>query len=227
MDPRVADGSERTATSDGDDVVPKAFVLGADATPMMVSNKDWVVPNWAKAVFFFGAVGMVAGLITYKVVERRRYEAMLVDTVMDAVPMTQTAPAFTLADGDGNKPVSLADFKGRYVFINFWATWCSPCREEMPSLEYLTRTFGKDVVFLAISVDEDWNEVKKFFGKDTPRFKVLWDASRQVTRAYGTEKFPESYLVDPQGNLMAKFIGPRDWNSNAANEYFRRIAPRG
>ncbi|MEW5855610.1 MAG: TlpA disulfide reductase family protein [Myxococcota bacterium] len=192
----------------------------------MKSEKSWEVGRGLKAAFFWGSVVLVAALVGYKVDERIRYEKILVDTVMDPTPMNRPAPQFTLADGEGNGRVSLADLRGQYVFVNFWATWCPPCREEMPSMEYMARKFGKDMKIVAISVDEDWNEVKRFFGNDKPTFELLWDPQKKVTSLYGTEKFPESYIVDPYGNVVVKFVGPRDWNNEASVEYFRRLLKR-
>jgi thiol-disulfide isomerase/thioredoxin len=208
----MSEGAESAAAPDA----------GTAPDPMK-SERAWAVPAAVKGLFFWGALSMLSGLIGYKVYERVRYEAILIESIMDAVPMDEAAPDFSLSDGDNGAKVHLASLRGRYVFVNFWATWCPPCREEMPSMEYLARKVGKDMVFLAVTVDEDWNEVRRFFGADKPSFRVLWDPKREVTRRYGTEKFPESYLVNPNGRMVAKFVGPRDWNTQASEEYFRRL----
>jgi thiol-disulfide isomerase/thioredoxin len=210
-----------------DDVIKKSVPWSVDTAAVMASTKAWIVPGWLKGVFFWGSIAMVAGLVTHKVVERIRYAEILVDTIMDPVPVSGAAYEFALSDGEGGPPVDLKDLRGRYVFVNFWATWCPPCREEMPSMEFMARKFGKDMAVLAVSVDEDWNEVKKFFGAEPPTFRVLWDPKRVSSRRYGTDKFPESYLINPEGRVVAKFIGPRDWNNQASEEYFRRLVQKG
>ncbi|MBI5494166.1 MAG: TlpA family protein disulfide reductase [Deltaproteobacteria bacterium] len=193
-------------------------------TQLMGSSRAWVVPGWMKMLFAWCTVAMVVGLVAHKVNERQRYEEILVDTVMDPVPGEGTALPFSLPEGPaGTRNVSLADYRGKWVLVNFWATWCPPCREEMPSMEFLTRKFGDRMTVLAVSVDEDWNEVTRFFGAEKPSFKVLWDPSRRTSRGYGTEKLPESYVVSPDGRVIAKFIGPRDWNNQAAEEYFVKL----
>jgi thiol-disulfide isomerase/thioredoxin len=198
-----------------------------EASDVSRPDKTWVVPFFLKSLFFWSSLAMVAGLIWYKVDERFRYQSILVESVMDPMPVNRTAPPFELGDGEGGTPVSLASLKGRWVFVNFWATWCPPCREEMPSMEFMARKFGKDMAIVAVTVDEDWNEVKRFFGPEKPSFRVLWDPRKQVTRQYGTEKFPESFLVSPDGRVVAKFVGPRDWNNQASEEYFQKILKGG
>ncbi len=104
--------------------------------------------------------------------------------------------------------MDLATLRGKVVLVNFWATWCPPCLEEMPSLEKFARAY--DVEVLAVSVDDGWEPVEKFLGKNTP-FRVALDRGAKVSQIYGTTKFPESYLVDRDGKLRLKFVGPRDW----------------
>jgi thiol-disulfide isomerase/thioredoxin len=204
---------------------PAAVPLDVTADPSP-AGQVWTTPRWLKAIFFWSSLALLATLAWHKYAERVRYQALLVETVMDPLPLSQPAPDFTLSDGEGGPPVSLSAFRGKYLFINFWATWCPPCRDEMPSLEFLTRKFGGAMNVIAVTADEDWGEVKRFFGDDKPAFRLLWDPKKQVTAQYGTEKFPESYVVDPQGRLILKFVGTRDWNNQAAEAYFSRLLGR-
>ena len=123
-------------------------------------------------------------------------------------------PDLKLPDANG-KMWSLADLKGRPVLLNFWATWCAPCVEEMPSLETLASQVGKDAVVLAVSVDDDWAAVRRFFPKGTP-ISVVWDESKEVPKKFGTEKFPETFLIDAEGKLRYYFINKRKWDSGEA-----------
>lgn len=122
------------------------------------------------------------------------------------------APDFTLEDMQGNK-VSLSDFKGKIVMVNFWATWCPPCIEEMPSMEKLSQKFkGDDFVLLAVNVEEDARSIVEKFLKKTPySFPVLLDGDAKVQQLYGAYRFPETVIINRQGEIVTKVIGGRDW----------------
>ncbi len=122
------------------------------------------------------------------------------------------APAFSLPSLDG-KQVSLSDHRGKVVMVHFWATWCPPCVDEIPLLEQLYRTFyGKDFVLLAISVDEGGAVVVgDFMKKNKLSMPVLLNADRSIAGLYGTIKFPETYILDREGIVRVKAIGPQNW----------------
>ncbi len=126
----------------------------------------------------------------------------------------QRAPDFSLQAPDG-KIVNLSDYRGKVVMVHFWATWCPPCVDEMPTLENLYRTLkGKDFVILAISVDEEGaGAVTAFMRKNRLSLPVFLDPSRIVSGLYGTFKLPETYIVDREGVVRYKEIGPRDWSA--------------
>lgn len=159
---------------------------------------------------------------------------------IDAAP-GEDAPAIELTGLDGGK-VSLAALRGQVVFVNFWATWCPPCQEEMPSMMALGRELeakypGK-FKMVAVSVDEGWPAVRKFFadkpygGSAAPLLVCLDDKDQRTTVAYycaarggcpGEYKFPESYLVDRSGKLVAYVVGPRDWSDPRARTYLEQL----
>lgn len=126
----------------------------------------------------------------------------------------QTAPDFTLIDMQGQK-VSLSQYRGKVVIINFWATWCPPCREEMPSMEKLYQDYqDKGLVMLAVNVEENGREVVADFLEKTPySFSILLDEDNTVQDTYGVYRFPESYIIDRNGIVVEKIIGGRDWLS--------------
>jgi peroxiredoxin len=96
----------------------------------------------------------------------------------------------------------------------------------MPSLEMLNRRMQQDkepLHIVAASVDDDWKEVNRFFGETRPTFTVLWDQGKATSFTYGTRKFPETYLIDPEGRVAAKFTGPRDWYNQGTVEYFHAV----
>lgn len=108
---------------------------------------------------------------------------------------------FELEDLQGNK-VSLSDFKGKKVFLNFWATWCPPCKAEMPDIEkYYQETKGTDIVILAVNVGDDKNTVESFIRDKGYNFKVLLDTTGEVSQLYQVAGIPTSYFIDTEGYL--------------------------
>jgi peroxiredoxin len=121
------------------------------------------------------------------------------------------APDFTLPDLEG-KLHGLADFRGRVVVLNFWATWCPPCIDEMPSLERLHQAMAdRGLAVIAVSVDERFSDVPAFVERFDLTFSVLYDEGKKVSRKYQTFKYPETYILDREGRLKSKVVGPRDW----------------
>jgi cytochrome c biogenesis protein CcmG/thiol:disulfide interchange protein DsbE len=111
------------------------------------------------------------------------------------------------------RSVKLSDLRGKVVMVHFWATWCPPCVEELPTIDTLYRTIAdKDFQLLAVSVDDAAPEVVAFLKKHGLNLPVLMDPGRKTAGRYGTYKFPETYIVDRQGMVRVKVIGPRDWS---------------
>ena len=131
------------------------------------------------------------------------------------------APEFSLPRLGGGTPVELGELRGRVVLLNFWATWCKPCEEEMPAMESLYGTLrGDGFELLAVSVDAGDAEVEAFRDRLALSFPILRDPDRRVAMRYQTLRFPESFLIGPDGAVVARFIGPREWD---APEYEARI----
>jgi peroxiredoxin len=134
------------------------------------------------------------------------------------------APAFTLPDLKGNS-ISLADFRGCVVVLNFWATWCPPCVEEMPSLRRFAdemQPFG--VAVLGVSVDHDPEALRKFVADFRLSFPIARDTGQAVASRYGTSKFPETYVIDTEGRIAEKLIGAVNWQDSAIVNRVRRLA---
>jgi cytochrome c biogenesis protein CcmG/thiol:disulfide interchange protein DsbE len=130
-------------------------------------------------------------------------------------PLTvgKEAPDFVLPNLD-DKSVRLSDYRGKVVFLNFWATWCKPCREEMPSMEVLYKNFDRDgLVVLAVSIDRvtTKKDIPPFISSMNLTFPVLVDSWGQTDKRYKLMGVPETYIIDQQGILREKIIGPRDW----------------
>ncbi|NOT96861.1 MAG: TlpA family protein disulfide reductase [Nitrospira sp.] len=123
------------------------------------------------------------------------------------------APDFALTDLN-DKPQRLSDFRGKVVFLNFWATWCKPCREEMPSMEVLHKNFEKDgLVVLAVSIDRvtTTKDIPPFIKGMNLTFPVLIDSWGKTDKPYKRMGVPETFIIDQQGVIREIVIGPRDW----------------
>lgn len=131
------------------------------------------------------------------------------------------APDFELQDTAG-RIWKLSDLKGQVVFVNFWATWCPPCREEMPSMQALYEAMPKDrFKMLAILSNDDPALATAFAAKGGFNFPILIDPGSQIGKAYGLTGVPETYIVDKQGILRQKYLGPRQWSSPEAQQMLR------
>ena len=124
------------------------------------------------------------------------------------------APTFELPDINGKK-ISLSDFKGKVVLLNFWATWCDPCKAEMPSLNNLYAAFKNEgFVVLAVSIDPSEKPVKSFVSEKGVSFPVLMDPEKEVYfDQYAVFAMPTSFLIDRKGMIAEKFMGERVWDS--------------
>jgi DsbE subfamily thiol:disulfide oxidoreductase len=136
---------------------------------------------------------------------------------------THPAPAFTLEDLSG-KSTSLRGLKGKVIFLNFWATWCVPCREEMPAMERLHREFKREgLEVVAVNYREDKDDVRKFLQELGLTFTVLLDKDGKVSEDYGVWSLPLSYFVNRRGEFVGKAIGSRDWNGQDARAFFQPL----
>jgi peroxiredoxin len=153
--------------------------------------------------------------------------ATATDQLLGAMGMAKlpgkAAPNFMLLDVS-RKQVSLQEYRGKAVFLNFWATWCIPCREEMPAMEQLHQPFqGQGLTILAVNLKESAEQVKSFFDKHRFSFPALLDHSGAVSRAYGVMGLPTTYLISREGMLMAQGIGGRDWTRAEGHALIREL----
>lgn len=159
-------------------------------------------------------------LVMGKVTEAREhlFEAM----GMAQVP-PKVAPDFTLPTVDGQQ-VSLEDYRGKVVFLNFWATWCIPCREEMPALERLYQVYqAQDFAVISIDLKESADQVRAFFQKHALSFPALLDQNGSVFRDYLVAGMPTTYLIGRDGMLLARGVGGRDWTRAEALELIKEL----
>jgi|TARA_B110000240_G_scaffold168121_1_gene190349 cytochrome c biogenesis protein CcmG/thiol:disulfide interchange protein DsbE len=137
------------------------------------------------------------------------------------------APEFELPTLQGGK-IKLSDYRGKVLFINFWATWCATCKVEMPSMEKLYQRFREyDFEMLTISVDKDLSLISPFIKEYNLSFPVLLDPDSKVAkRDYKTTGVPETFVVDKNGIIVHKAIGPRDWANDETMEAFAQLIQR-
>jgi cytochrome c biogenesis protein CcmG/thiol:disulfide interchange protein DsbE len=123
------------------------------------------------------------------------------------------APNFSIT-ADGGKTITAREYGGKLLLLNFWATWCPPCVEEVPGLNELARQLGpKGLVILGVSQDKDENAYKQFLARYQVAFLTARQPSEDIQLSYGTIQIPESYLIDQNGKVVEKFISSQPWAS--------------
>lgn len=130
------------------------------------------------------------------------------------LPNKPQAPDFRLLDMDGNEHTLVA-YRGKVVIINFWATWCPPCREELPSMNRgWAKIKGQGVVMLAVNVGEDEDTIFSFQGQYPIDFTILLDSSGNTINQWPIKGLPTTFVIDPQGRFVYRAIGGRDWGAD-------------
>ena len=132
------------------------------------------------------------------------------------------APDFTVQDSD--RKITLSELRGKVVVLNFWATWCAPCIEELPSLVNLQQKMSnKGITVLAVSVDQDESLYRRFVQDHNVNLLTVRDANQKSNNLYGTFKFPETYIIDRNGVMRRKFIGPVDWATPEVVDFLSKL----
>jgi len=131
------------------------------------------------------------------------------------------APMFSLNDGE--HAVDLNKLHGRVVVLNFWASWCAPCLEELPSLEDLQRQLPQ-VQIVAVSTDHDATAYERFLKQHSVSLLTVRDGDERSNGMYGTSRFPETYVIDKNGMIRRKFIGPQEWTSPEIVSYLKTLS---
>ena len=132
----------------------------------------------------------------------------------------QLAPDFTVSDDSST--VHLADYRGKVVLLNFWATWCAPCIREMPGLQQL-HSDRPDLAILAVSIDEDRDEYKRFLSERHVDLITVRDPTESAAKLYHTEGWPETYIIDRKGVIRRKFVGDPDWSNPEIRAYLQGL----
>ena len=153
----------------------------------------------------------------------RELERLFRDIGVLKIPQVTRPVEIQLKDVFGNM-VRLSDYRGKIVFLNFWATWCPTCVIEMPSMEKLHRRLkDKEFVMVAINLQETPARVKSFFNKLELSFTSLLDSSGEVGTGFAVNALPTTFVLDKNGRIIGKALGPREWNSRASVALFEYL----
>ena len=165
----------------------------------------------------------IALIVVSLVQDDSSLESVKMSSIGEGIP----APNFTFPGLDG-KNTSLSDYKGKVVLVNIWATWCPPCVYEMPSMQKLYNEFnGKNFEILAVSIDAAGiDAAAPFMKKHKLSFPALMDPKGTIKSMYGVTGIPESFIIDKQGVLVGKIIGPIDWATQEVFGFFQDLIQR-
>jgi peroxiredoxin len=147
---------------------------------------------------------------------------------LDGQWVGRQAPNFELANTATGQTMTMSDFRGKVIFLNFWASFCEPCKREMPSMERLVRQYqDQGLEMLAISLDPQQEDMERFMSEFLPgqrsAMTVLWDPSGDSSQTYGTELIPETYIIDRQGHIVARFVNEYDWTRPEAKQMIEAL----
>ena len=176
-----------------------------------------------KSIILFVLIAIVLGIVVFL----QGKDSFFDPSNQVRVRPGQPAPDFTFPGLDGEM-VNLVDYRGKVVFLNIWATWCTPCRQEMPSMERLYRELkGEDFEILAVSIDAmGAKAVAPFMKEYELSFPALLDTGGTIQRLYGTTGIPETFIINKEGVIERKIIGSRDWAKPEAIGFLRNLTKK-
>jgi len=136
-----------------------------------------------------------------------------------------SAPMLDVRDAKTGQSIDVSQLKGKVVFVNFWASWCPPCKEEMPSIEALHRDLVKNDAFLMVTIlyKDDAKTVTDYMSANSYTFPLFTDNDGISAKRYGVTRVPETYLIDKKGVMRKRVIGPADWNSSEAKAFINSL----
>ena len=170
---------------------------------------------------------IIAAFLGYKGQNRIDAEAGAQATTQKMIQLKEPLPEFSGKDLNG-KDIQLSQFKGKVVVVNFWASWCGPCIEEVPSLIKLLKTFPNDLELIAISGDSNQADIDSFMKsfpemKTLPNIHIVWDADKSLAQKYQIFRLPESFLLNKELKLIKKISGTIDWHTEDAIAYIKQV----
>ena len=173
-------------------------------------------------IFGFAGLGFLP-IDLFAKTENQELERLFSDMGVLQISPDSDPLEIRLSDPTG-RPVSLLEFRGKIVFINFWTTWCLACVIEMPSMEKLHQRFkDKDFVMVAINLQESAERVKQFYKKHQLTFTTLLDITGDVGAALSINAIPTTFILDKNGRIIGKALGPREWESKKSIALFEYL----
>jgi len=172
---------------------------------------------------FMGSLKKTDGVLAATLSSDKKSDSLYRDFGVLKVPRIAPPMDFKLKDIKG-KSVRLSDFRGKVVFLNFWATWCPPCKYEMPSMQKLyDKLRHKNFAMVAVDLQEPVSRVKDFIKKYELSFTVLLDSKGDVGRQFGILSIPSTFILDKEGGIIGKIFGPREWDGKEAVDFFEHL----
>ena len=194
---------------------------------IFIMNKPLVIRPWVLLFMALTFSGLAAVLFFNEKLlaktDSRGMERLFSNMSVIKVPPTKDPVRINLKDLNGSN-ISLSDFNGKIVFLNFWTTWCPTCRIEMPSMEKLHQKLkNKDFAMVTINLQESASQVKAFFKEFKLTFTALMDSNGEVGASFGIRAIPTTYILDKTGRIIGLVNGPREWDSKEAIALFENL----
>lgn len=183
-----------------------------------------------RAALIVGGLAILVGVLAQ--VYRQKLSGEAPGVIPAAtVTINDLSPDFEAKTINGT-PLKLSQFKGKLVILNFWASWCGPCVEEVPSLIELMKEFPQDLELVAVSGDSSIEDIESFAKsfpemKTAPNIHVVWDGEKKITDLYHIERLPESFMLGKDQHLMKRISGGINWHSQDAQAYIRSVLSSG
>ena len=194
---------------------------------IFIMNKPLVIRPWILLFMALTFSGLAAVLFFNEKLlaktDSRGMERLFSNMSVIKVPPTKDPVRINLNDLNGSN-ISLSDFNGKIVFLNFWTTWCPTCRIEMPSMEKLHQKLkNNDFAMVTINLQESASQVKAFFKEFKLTFTALMDSNGEVGASFGIRAIPTTYILDKTGRIIGLVNGPREWDSKEAIALFENL----
>jgi len=194
---------------------------------IFIMNKPLVIRPWVLLFMALTFSGLAAVLFFNEKLlaktDSRGMERLFSNMSVIKVPPTKDPVRINLKDLNGSN-ISLSDFNGKIVFLNFWTTWCPTCRIEMPSMEKLHQKLkNNDFAMVTINLQESASQVKAFFKEFKLTFTALMDSNGEVGASFGIRAIPTTYILDKTGRIIGLVNGPREWDSKEAIALFENL----
>ena len=177
-------------------------------------------------IVFDGLTERSAASQTVSTIDSQETDQLFRDLGVLKIPRILPPVDFELMDLN-NKKVRISDYKGKIVFLNFWTTWCPPCKIEMPAMEKLNAKLkDKDFAMVAVDLEEPVSRVKDFAKRYKLSFTILLDSKGEVGRLFGIRSIPTTYILDMDGGIIGMVLGPREWDSKESIALFEHLMNR-